>query len=241
MRRLITIGLIFCLAVIVAAIATFFYVLNFQPDRSLYPVRGIDVSHHQAAIDWPLVAAHDVSFAFIKATEGGDVVDARFKTNWDGARAAGIAVGAYHFFTFCRPGAEQAANLIATVPRAEPSLPVVVDLEFGGNCSTLPKPQGLATELGAFLGIVESWYGHQAVLYVTRDFLDTYGSILPGRRLWVRSIGWFPGTPNWLFWQYHSRGHVAGISGDVDLNVLQGNSATLTGLLATDRLPAKVD
>ena len=35
-----------------------------------YPVKGVDVSEHQKDIDWKGLASEDISFAFIKATEG---------------------------------------------------------------------------------------------------------------------------------------------------------------------------
>ncbi|TIT40381.1 MAG: lysozyme, partial [Mesorhizobium sp.] len=34
------------------------------------------------------------------------------------------------------------------------------------------------------------------------------------------------------YWQYHNRGRVDGIEGDVDLNVLQGGPQKLAALLA---------
>lgn len=101
----------------------FLYFRAYSPDRGKYPLRGIDVSHHQGQIDWRRVAADDVAFAVIKATEGGDHVDDAFDRNLREARAAGLAVGAYHFFTFCRPGADQAKNFISVVPRDQPLLP----------------------------------------------------------------------------------------------------------------------
>src|SRR6478672_1526789 len=61
-----------------------------------------------------------------------------FARNLAGAQAAGLVVGAYHFFTFCRPGAEQAANFLKAVPRDRPMLPPAVDVEFVGNCEARP-------------------------------------------------------------------------------------------------------
>src|SRR5690349_7236247 len=69
---------------------------------------GVDVSAHQGTIDWPTVAADGVSAAYLKATEGATFRDPAFAHNWQQARAAGLQVGAYHFFTLCRGGAEQA-------------------------------------------------------------------------------------------------------------------------------------
>ena len=40
-----------------------------------YPVHGIDVARYQGTIDWSRAARAGVNFAFIKATEGGDMPD----------------------------------------------------------------------------------------------------------------------------------------------------------------------
>ena len=74
-RRVLTIGAVTVIVAVLVGAGGWLYFLNFSPDRSKYPVRGIDVSHHQGSIDWQRVAADDVSFAIIKATEGGDYVD----------------------------------------------------------------------------------------------------------------------------------------------------------------------
>lgn len=221
------------LTVIVASALGWAYFTNMSPDRSRYPVRGIDVSHHQGAIDWRTVARDDVSFAVIKATEGGDHVDEDFAANLRAARAEGIAVGAYHYFTLCRPGAEQAANFLATVPTDGPILPPAVDLEYEGNCSARPTPQALRAELDAFLAPVEAAFGRPAILYVTSGFSQDYVSHLPDRGRWERSIAWHPSRENWILWQYQDSGRVEGIKGDVDLNVFQGDRDAFARFLAS--------
>lgn len=89
--------------------------LNYPSSRT-YPVRGVDVSSHQGKIDWGrLTRETRIDFAFIKASEGARLRDRRFLANW--AAADGHAArGAYHFFTFCSPGAAQARNFIAAMP-----------------------------------------------------------------------------------------------------------------------------
>lgn len=213
------------------AIGGYFYFMGFSPDRDAYPVRGIDVSNHQGKIDWRRVAADGVAFAIVKATEGGDFVDKSFTRNLEEARLAGLAVGAYHFFTFCRPGADQAQNFIATVPRDQPLLPPVVDIEFGGNCAERPSIEKFEAELEAFLDPVEAAFGRRAIVYMIGDAAETYGSAVPGRQRWVRSLALHPGHEDWIYWQYHNKGRVDGIEGDVDLNVLQGESAILDDLI----------
>lgn len=203
---------------------------SFSPDRSTYPVRGIDVSRHQKHIDWRKVAADDVAFAILKATEGGDWVDPMFARNFREAKAAGLSVGAYHFYRFCKPGAEQAGNFLATVPRDPDLLPPVVDIEFTGNCPERPSQEALKAELAAFLDLVEPAYGKQAVIYLIGEADRMYGGAMPERRRWVRSIEAHPGHDRWIYWQYHDEGRVDGIEGDVDLNVLQGPAAILDSL-----------
>ena len=56
-----------------------------------YDIHGIDVSHHQDVIDWEEVKSMNVehmqlSFTFIKATEGLINLDRMFSRNWFKAR-----------------------------------------------------------------------------------------------------------------------------------------------------------
>lgn len=62
-----------------------------------YDVTGIDVSHYQGTIDWSSVAGAGIDFAYAKATEGLNFIDAYYNANRSGARNAGIYFGAYAF------------------------------------------------------------------------------------------------------------------------------------------------
>jgi lysozyme len=218
---------VLCCAV---AAGGYLYFRDFSPDRQRYPVRGIDVSHHQGDIDWGRVTADDVAFAIIKATEGGDHRDRLFVANLAAARKAGLVVGAYHFFTFCRPGADQARNFIETVPFDRSLLPPVVDIEFVGNCPRRPTVEELKAELTAFLVPVEAAFGKRAIVYLIDQAASVYGEAVPDRLRWVRSLVRHPGHENWIYWQYHDKGRIDGIDGDVDLNVLQGAPSGLAEL-----------
>lgn len=208
------------------------YFKEWSPDRNLYPVRGVDVSRHQKAIDWKKLAADDVSFAILKATEGGDWVDPLFAQNYAAARENGLAVGAYHFYRLNKSGAEQAQNFLRTVPRDADALPPVVDIEFSGNGPERPSLEEFRKELNDFLAPVEAAAGKPAIIYIIGEALDVYGSALPARRMWVRSLVQHPGHENWIYWQYHNMGRVNGVDGDIDLNVLQGDTAKLEALKA---------
>lgn len=217
----IAIGLIALFGALVLAV--YLYALHWHPSDTDHPVQGIDVSHHQDTIDWPKVAAMgEVDFAYIKATEGGDHVDRLFKTNWDGAAKVGIARGAYHFFTLCRSGKDQAANFVTTVPADPKALPPVVDLEYLGNCKERPKITDLHKEIADYLAVVEAHSGKPAMLYLTQEFDETYEvSAGVNRPLWLRSIVSKPsfGARAWAIWQVSQFRHIDGIKGRVDWNV----------------------
>ncbi|MEM1008274.1 MAG: GH25 family lysozyme, partial [Myxococcota bacterium] len=107
-----------------------------NPLRTRYPIRGIDVSHHQGRIRWSKIKSQEIRFAYLKATEGKDFIDRRFLENWRLARRAKIITGAYHFFTFCSSGKAQAEHFWSFLPKGQKMLIPAVDVEFGGNCRT---------------------------------------------------------------------------------------------------------
>ncbi|TXH39298.1 MAG: hypothetical protein E6Q98_00245 [Rhodospirillaceae bacterium] len=150
---------------------------------------ALRVSHHQGRIDWRKLPVQGVGLAYIKATEGGDHRDSRFAANWFAARDAGIKRGAYHFFTLCRSGADQAANFIASVPVEADALPPAVDLEDGGNWASRISPGALQAELAAFIERVEIHYRKPVALYLTEEF-DRDFAVSRGfdRPLWLRSL-----------------------------------------------------
>jgi lysozyme len=185
---------------------------------------GVDVSHHQGEIDWRQVAGDDIEFAYIKASEGGDLVDRRFQDNWDGAGAAGLDRGAYHFFTLCRSGAEQAGNFLRALPPDPGALPPAVDLELAGNCSQRPDRAWLDRELGEFLAQVERATGRSVVLYIGDDFEGRYRVRDElDRPLWHRRVLARPDVEGWWIWQVHGNASVDGIPTDVDLDVMRGD------------------
>lgn len=201
------------------------------PDR--HQVHGLDVSKYQGQIDWPTARRAGVSFAFIKATEGGDRVDDRFLENWRATERAGVPRGAYHFYYLCRPAAEQARWFIAHVPRDPGALPPVLDMEwtpFSPTCTIRPDAGHIRAEAKIFLDMLEAHYGQAPILYSPVEFWqDNEMWRIPGRHdYWLRSTARHPaeayGGQPWTFWQYTGTGLVEGVTGQVDINVFHGNA-----------------
>jgi lysozyme len=205
-----------------------------------YPRHGIDVSKWQGKIDWGQVRASGVAFAFIKATEGGDLVDDRFAENWVAAGRAGVARGAYHFYYFCRPAAEQARWFMAHAPRERGGLPPVLDMEWNHKsktCRRRPAPEVVRSEMRVWKQAVAAHYGQRPIIYTTVDFYrDNELWRVDGYEFWLRSVAGHPEQvyprQGWTFWQYTGTGQVAGIVGDIDINVFAGSPTAWAAWLA---------
>lgn len=202
--------------------------VTIDPDR--YGIWGIDVSHHQHTIDWGEVSRQPrMKFAFLKATQGRTWTDDEFARNWAAARAAGLRVGAYHYFSFCSTGQSQAEHYLAVVPTAADALPAVLDVEHLMNCAPDPDPDKVRAELKVWLDAVERATGRRPLVYATSDVLAEYflGSDLDVS-LWVRAT---PEDPEpvldlpWVFFQYDDQHAIAGIDGAVDHDVFVGDEA----------------
>jgi len=218
-RRLLVVGALTGSSAAVALAWWLLWVPNVRPDLRTGEAFGVDVSHHQGAIDWDAVAGDGIDFAYIKATEGGDLTDARFAENWSEAARVGLDRGAYHFFTLCRPGHEQAEHFLRTAPPDPSALRPAVDLELAGNCSDRPSADQVYRELDRFLTEVEDAWGQSTLLYVGDDWESRYPVLdRSDRPRWLVS---FLGRPDldWTAWQLHGFAKVDGVTGGVDLDV----------------------
>jgi lysozyme len=200
------------------------------PKPKDYPIHGIDVSKFQGDIDWNAVANSGVKFAWIKATEGGDG-DARFQANWDGAKAAGIPHGAYHFVYWCRPPLEEIHYFEQNAPVEDDALPPVLDVEATPTSPTCHRhltQDGAIADMQVMLQEMERHYSKRPIIYTTIDFYQAILSegALMDYPIWVRSTKHHPavkyGARAWHFWQYQSDGRVPGIGGKVDKDAFYG-------------------
>ena len=201
---------------------------NMPPHRK-YPVRGVDTSHYQGQTDWTRIAQQGITFAFLKATEGSGTTDEYFAENWENARAAGLYVGAYHFFSFDSAAETQADNFIAAVPVAEDALPPVIDLEFYRS-ENLPDADTVRQELRTLLSRMRSTYGKRPIIYTTNSCWERYLADTDlDYTLWIRSVFSAPSaelSPAWTFWQYNPHGLLDGYTGEeprIDLNLFRGS------------------
>lgn len=229
--------IIFILIVIVVALVLTIAILNGMirfnnPSIKDFPVRGVDVSSYQGNIDWEILSKQNISFAFIKATEGSSFVDEYFKYNWESANKTELKVGAYHFFSYDSSGETQGNNFINTVPISEKSLPPVVDIEFYGDYyKNEPSKNDSQRELTVLLEKLEKHYCKKPIIYATQKSYNLYiKDSYQDYPIWIRDVLTKPKLSDnrtWTFWQYTDKEKLDGYSGKerfIDMNVFNGSN-----------------
>ena len=232
-KKIIIASILVILFAIISVFLLYIGIIHINnPSKKRYPIRGVDVSHYQGEIDWDILSKEDISFAYIKATEGSSSKDERFDYNWKNAQRTGLRIGAYHFFSLDSSGTGQAENFCSTVDAVDNMLPPVVVVERYGNYSNteqLDKEKMLA-ELGDFMNSVEAYYGKRPVIYTTEEWLSVIQEEFDDYDVWIRDVYGKPDPSiNWSFWQFSNRHVMAGYSGTeryIDMNVFYGDEET---------------
>ncbi len=205
-------------------------------------VSGIDVSRYQTSVDWNTVAGAGIKFVFIKATQGKTLVDPSFTSHWTGAGSAGILRGAYHFFRPDVSPQDQADTFLAVLGGAgNPELAPVLDLELrklDGTDAWDAVPQAQRTALAVqWLTAVEQGLGRKPIVYLSPSFaaekLGGAAELAP-YPLWIAHYTTRPAPrvppawQDWTFWQYTENGTIAGIAGNVDVDLFNGTFESLS-------------
>ncbi|GAA2352389.1 lysozyme [Saccharopolyspora halophila] len=186
---------------------------------------GTDVSGHQGTVDWPAAHAAGARFAYVKATEGTDFRSDSFRSQYDGALAAGMVRGAYHFALPNSSSGAQQANFFVDnggmwVPDGR-TLPGVLDIEhnpYGPTCYGL-DPAAMSGWLAEFSNTYHARTGRFPVIYTTASWWNRCTGANPdfaaNNPLWVAryapEIGQLPAGWNFhTFWQHNDTGPLPG-------------------------------
>ncbi len=194
--------------------------------------KGIDVSKWNGNINWSKVKAAGVEFAMIRI--GYEyTLDPYFKTNIEGAKAAGISVGVY-IYSYAETVAEakkEANFVIENLKGYKLEYPVAFDIEDDvQKCLTDTRRSNIVT---TFCDALQD-AGYYTTVYSSKSWLENNftQSKISGYDKWVAQ---WPYTKSLAFgtnvdksnctykydygmWQYSSKGSVSGISGNVDLD-----------------------
>jgi len=206
------------LALLLGALVLWRMIVGWAPSRDEYPVQGIVVDGSHGALDWPMLAATGVDFAYIVATDGSKDRDPRFAANMGGAREAGVRFGPLHRYDLCRLASDQATLFITTVPRSDVALPAAVEFGFSKNCSSKPDRALVLSEVATFLSQIEAHLGKSAVLMLSPDFEEHYKlSSAIDRNVWLEKTWLLPdyAAKPWVMWTANPRREIDGVDGPV--------------------------
>lgn len=193
---------------------------------------GVDVSNHQGAIDWAALKKQGIDFAYLRiglrgyGEVGTLYPDRSFDSYYEGARAAGIDVGAYFFSqaTTVREAADEALYALRLLRGRTLDLPLYYDWEpvLQEDSRTLDNSQlQLTAQARAFCGILRR-AGYDVGVYMNRQ-QGYYRYSLPcltDCKLWIADPG---GYPDFYYrfdvWQYAHEARLDGMNEIVDLNL----------------------
>lgn len=205
--------------------------MAYYEDEQKTSTVGVDVSDLQGEIDWYSVREDGIDFAMIRCgrrgyTEGQIYPDAMFQQNVSGATAAGLPFGVYFFSQAIneQEALEEAEYVLDLISGTGVRYPVVFDQEpvtgAEGRANDLSAEQLTANARAFCEHIAEA--GYQPMVYGNQHDLERMNVRDLGYPIWYAEYtdGHPTGQFDFIMWQYTNQGSVAGISGDVDLNIL---------------------
>jgi lysozyme len=188
-------------------------------------VHGIDLSHYQGEVFWETVGENTkMAYVYLKATEGGDRIDAQYERNIEMAHRHGLKVGSYHFFRPKAPLVTQLENFMTQCRPGEQDLIPMIDVETTGGLSTYEFCDSLFT----FLDLVEKAYHQRPLIYTFRNFYNRHliGKINDYKIMIAMYTDEEPVLADGrdiTMWQYTSHGRIIGVRGNVDKSRFLGN------------------
>jgi GH25 family lysozyme M1 (1,4-beta-N-acetylmuramidase) len=202
------------------------------PARAEGPVRGLDVSAAQGAVDWRAVKAAGASFAYVKATEGAGYVNEDFAQQYNGSYDVGLIRGAYHFALPDRTGGAQQADYFIAHGGGWSAdgrtLPGALDIEYnpyGATCYGKSAADMVAW-LHDFLDRYRARTSRDAMIYTTTNWWQVCtgdSAAFSAHPFWLAcycgSVGGLPASARWhTIWQFASDGTFPG-----DQNIFNGS------------------
>lgn len=201
--------------------------------------KGIDVSDNQGTIDWEQVAVAKVAFAILRSVRRSGKTDHRFGANLEGCRKYNIPMSVYKYTYATTPeAARQEAQQVVALLQSHGLTGTMVWWDVEDKEVLRPLGAAKLTECirAAQEVIMAAGYsfGLYVGLYVYKERWFDFDAFA-GTRLWVaryyrgyRTMA-FADDPDQNYkpsadrditaWQYTSCGEIAGIKGDVDLDI----------------------
>lgn len=204
------------------------YTFNGDGSLNTGTVMGIDISKHNGNIDWNAVKNSGVQYVILRCGYRGSasgvlVEDQKFKSNIQGATAAGLKVGIYFFSQAVNEveAVEEASMTLSLIKNYRITYPVYIDVESANGRADGISKEARTSVINAFCQTIRN-SGYTPGLYANKNWLTEKinTGALGGCKIWLAQYVAAPTYGGrYEMWQYSSRGSIAGIKGNVDLNV----------------------
>lgn len=197
-------------------------------------LHGVDVSTYQGEIDWPMLAANDISFVIMRGGKRPDektdyFTDDRFEQNYVSARNVGLKIGVYLYCgaTTWETFEATVYEFLETIEGKQFDYPVYLDVEqaqqekLGKAVMTQYVLDALAIikdagfETGVYANL--NWFTN----HLDRDAIDAEGYPLWLAR-YTHDCESYDYSDPYSMWQYSDKGYMPGLgvgATAVDLDV----------------------
>lgn len=186
-------------------------------------MKGIDIYSGTIITDWNAVKTDGVEAVYIKATEGVTYVNPLMDSQYKNAKNRGLKVGFYHFAARNVP-AQEYKHFMDTISRYTQDLKPVLDYEVAN-----PDMNFVTAFMTLNPGLL---------LYAAHNVADKSG--LPKNKIWIAEPGASStDTKGYAGLQYSWTGRIAGMTGDVDVDLfandvlIDSNNVVLTASVAS--------
>ena len=195
-------------------------------------MKAIDISKYQRGIDWKKVKAAGIKAVIIRAGSGS-TMDPMFHTHINNAINAGLHVGVY-WFSYAYTiggGSKEAETCTRIISQYKNNIDLGVWFDWEYDSNRYAKTKGVRPNKSLVTAITRafcSWIqkaGYMAGFYYNLDFkINFYNldALKEFKKWYARYISTKPVGVD--VWQYSSKGHVDGISGNVDMDIIMDES-----------------
>jgi GH25 family lysozyme M1 (1,4-beta-N-acetylmuramidase) len=186
-----------------------------------------DISQYQGTIDFSKVKS-ELDLVIIRVQKGSSKVDSKYNDNVAGCKKYGIPFGHYAFakFVSIEDAIVEAKDFVARADKDAKFL--VVDVEE----MTLRNPKDIVKATKAYIDVLKKEF-NKVGLYTGHSFYQEHemNKVDNADFLWIpryskNDIGQIHSSKPDMkcqLWQYTQCGKLAGIKGNVDLNVIHGD------------------
>lgn len=203
-----------CLTIIAVNAAILFsngFISPNEPRKRDYPTRGAVLTDTLGEIRWGTLEKQNMSFAYLRATNGKSFIDKSFEESWQASQKSELMTGAYHDFDFKADGKRQGENFCKAVGetlsgRLVPAIDVTMTMWERFNYDDSIKT---SEELAAFIDYVSGYYDDCKIIIICDK--TSYGRFVKSDfsdyPLWVKSTSKAVDfADSWQIWQYSDKG-----------------------------------